>query len=53
MLDTEYVMDADNTWSRKATMTEYLDDGTKIIIEYDENEEIISQKQYDADGNEI
>lgn len=53
VLDTEYVMDADNSWSRKAAMTEYLDDGTKIIIEYDENEEIISQKQYDADGNEI
>lgn len=53
LFDTEYVMDAENIWSRKAIMTEYLDDGTKIIFEYDENEEVIRQKQYDADGNEI
>ena len=51
MFDTEYVMDAENIWSYKATMTEYLDDGTKIIFEYDENEELMNQTHYDASGN--
>ena len=51
MFDTEYVMDAENIWSHKATMTEYLDDGTKIIFEYDENEELMNQTHYDASGN--
>lgn len=53
LFDTEYVMDAENILSRKATMTEYLDDGTKIIYEYDDNEELISQTHYDANGNVI
>lgn len=53
LFDTEYIMDAENIWSRKATMTEYLDDGTMIIFNYDENEEIISQTHYDANGNVI
>ena len=32
-------------------MTEYLDDGTKIIFEYDENEELMNQTHYDTSGN--
>ena len=53
LFDTEYIMDAENIWSRKSIMTEYLDDGTKIIFTFDEYEEIISQTHYDAEGNVI
>lgn len=53
LFDTAYIMDAENIWSRKSIMTEYLDDGTKIIFTFDEYEEIISQTHYDAEGNVI
>jgi hypothetical protein len=35
------------------TFTEYAEDGTVTVTELDEDGEIISQKAYDADGNEI
>lgn len=49
--DTQYAMGEE--WSRKASVTEYHEDGTRTVWEYDENEEIVSEKNYDADGNEI
>ena len=51
--DTEYVMDAEGFFSMKSLKTEYHADGTKTVYEYDEYEEVISEKTYDAEGNEI
>ena len=51
--DTEYVMDAENIFSLMATKTEYHEDGTKTVYQYDEYEDVASEKNYDVDGNEI
>jgi hypothetical protein len=51
--DTEYVMDADGIWSRKAVTTQYNSDGTKTVTTFDENEEILTEVVYDANGNVI
>ena len=51
--DTEYVMDEEMGWSRKFMETEYHEDGSKTVFEYDENEEVVSEIRYDAAGNEI
>ena len=51
--DTEYVMDEEMGWSRKFMETEYHEDGSKTVFEYDENEEVVSESRYDAAGNAI
>lgn len=51
--DTGYAMDADNMWSYKATETEYHEDGTRTVYSFNEYEEVISEKNYDANGSEI
>ncbi len=50
--DSEYAVSADG-WSYMAKETEYHEDGTKTVREYNENEELISESKYDAEGNLI
>lgn len=50
--DAEYAMSADG-WSYMAKETEYHEDGTKTVREYNENDELISESKYDAEGNLI
>ena len=38
---------------RREKKTVYFEDGSKIVTEYDENSEIVSEKAYDINGNEI
>lgn len=48
----EYALDEEG-WSYKARMTEYNKDGSRIVCEYDEEEKLVKETKYDADGNEI
>ena len=50
--DSEYAF-GEEGWSYKAKVTEYFEDGSMTVTEYDEYEEILSETQYDADGNKI
>lgn len=50
--DAEYAISADG-WSYMAKETEYHEDGTKTVREYNENDELISESKYDAEGNLI
>lgn len=50
--DSEYDISADG-WSYMAKETEYHADGTKTVREYDENDELIGETKYDAEGNPI
>ena len=50
--DSKYAVSADG-WSYMAKETEYHEDGTKTVREYNENDELISESKYDADGNLI
>lgn len=52
MCDIEYSINSDG-WTYMTKMTEYHDDGTKTVYEYNEYEELVNQTQFDADGNEI
>ena len=36
-----------------STIIEYHEDGTRTVTEYDENDEVVSEITYDADGNVI
>ena len=48
--DTEYSLDADGM-SYVAKVTEYNEDGSKTVCEYDENEELVKETRYNADGS--
>lgn len=50
--DEEYAVSADG-WSYMAKETEYHKDGTKTVREYNENDELINESKYDAEGNLI
>ena len=50
--DAEYAISADG-WSYMAKETEYHTDGTKTVREYNENDELIGESKYDAEGNLI
>lgn len=51
ILDHEYTISADG-WSYKYKTTEYFEDGSKTVTEYDVNEEIINVTTYDANGDQ-
>lgn len=51
-LDSEYAISADG-WSYMAKETEYHEDGSKTIREYNEDSELVSESEYDAEGNLI
>lgn len=48
-----YEFNADGWMTYLKKEIHYFEDGSKTVIEYDENWNIVSQKQFDADGNEI
>lgn len=50
--ESEYALD-EYGWSYKAKETEYYEDGSKTVYEYDEDGELVSETKYDAEGNEI
>lgn len=50
--ETEYALDADG-WNYPVKETEYHEDGSKTVCEYNEYGELVSESQYDADGNLI
>lgn len=50
--DTEYAVDADG-YNYISKETEYREDGSKTVYEYDANGELVSESQYDAEGNLI
>lgn len=49
---TEYDVSADG-WSYKSKVTEWNKDGSYKVSEYDENEELVSETAFDAQGKEI
>ena len=51
-LEKLYAMSEDG-WSYKCMETEYFEDGSKSVTEFDEYEEPISATIYDAAGNEV
>lgn len=51
--DTQYVQDEEFGFSMKSSMTEYHADGTYTVSEFDENEEVISETTFDANGNAL
>ena len=51
--DEEYAIHSEYGWSYLAKCTEYQEDGGCTVSEYDENEALVSQTQYDAQGNVI
>lgn len=53
VMETEYALHEEWGWTYKARTTEYLEDGTIIVCEYDENEELVSETHYDTEGNEV
>lgn len=53
VMDAEYALHEEWGWTYKARTTEYLEDGTFIVCEYDEYETLISETYFDADGNEV
>ncbi|MBQ3507365.1 MAG: hypothetical protein IJA91_02340 [Clostridia bacterium] len=50
--ETEYALDADG-WIYVTKETEYHEDGSKTVYEYDANGALVSESQYDAEGNLI
>lgn len=52
VLHTEYAFTQDG-WSYVAQDTMYNDDGSYLVCTYDENEEMVSEIAYDAQGNVI
>ena len=51
VIDNEYAISED-FWSYKAKVTEYNEDGSKTVSEYDQFEELIRTTTYDADDNQ-
>lgn len=51
--ETEYMIEADTGFSYMCKMTEFLQDGTKTVYEYDSNEDLVKTTHYDANGKEI
>lgn len=51
-VEDRYSVSADG-WSYKSGTVEYHEDGTSTVYEYDENEELVHQETYDAQGNLI
>ena len=49
MIHREFAVNEDG-WSNVKTETEYLEEGGKIVREYDEFGEQISETEYDAEG---
>ena len=52
IIHREFAVNEDG-WSNVKTETEYLENGGKIVREYDEFGEQISETEYDAEGNVI
>lgn len=48
--DASYAMSADG-WSYKSQVTEYHEDGSSTVSKYNEDETLVSETNYDADGN--
>lgn len=48
--ECEYSLDADS-WPYVSKETLYYDDGTKVVYEYNENYDTVSEVWYDADGS--
>lgn len=51
--ETEYMIEADTGFSYMYQITEYLNDGTKTVHEYDSNENLVKTTRYDVNGKEI